>query len=106
MNTNKNPTHTQTPKQSTSMQKKKQTTKQSKDSPQNIRIIEMTESSLIFTFLFQKQCKEFNGVIVKIDDKKENDFIHKLVAKTGKIYFYYFENRQSIVLYVVTTAMM
>ncbi len=105
MNTKKNPnTHKH---QSKAHQcKKKQTTKQSKDSPQNIRIIEMTESSLIFTFLFQKQCKEFNGVIVKIDDKKENDFIHKLVAKTGKIYFYYFENRQSIVLYVVTTAMM
>lgn len=105
MNTKKKP-HTHKHQSKAHQCKKKTTTKQNKDSPQNIRIKEMTESSLIFTFLLQKQCKEFNGVIVKIDDKKENDFIHKLVAKTGKIYFYYFENRQSFVLYVVTTAMM
>ena len=30
-----------------------------------------------------KQCKVFNGVIAKIDSKKENSFIQKLVARSG-----------------------
>ena len=84
----KKKTHTHTNTKAKHINAKKKTTlKQSKDSPQNIRIKEMTESSLIFTFLLQKQCKGFNGVIVKIDDKKENDFIHKLVAKQVKFTF-------------------
>ena len=34
-----------------------------------------------------KQCKDFNGVIVKIDNEKENAFIKKLVAKLGHYYW-------------------
>ena len=34
-----------------------------------------------------KQCKNFNGVIAKIDNEKENAFIHKHVAKTGYYYW-------------------
>ena len=34
-----------------------------------------------------KQCKEFNGVLVKIDDKNENFFISKLISRTGHYYW-------------------
>jgi hypothetical protein len=44
-------THTHKHQSKVHQCKKKPTTKQSKDFPQNIRINEMTESSLIFTFL-------------------------------------------------------
>jgi hypothetical protein len=47
----KKKTHTHKHQSKAHQCKKKPTTKQSKDSPQNIRIKEMTESSLIFTFL-------------------------------------------------------
>ena len=34
-----------------------------------------------------QKCKDFNGVIVKIDNEKENAFLHKHVVKTGALHW-------------------